>query len=158
MKKKYLSFFCQYFKIQKPFIPTSISTLHYLERDLNNCLSLADIDTIKEVLRYCENELTECERLDLLKNIDYRKRLIKYCINYLPEKRYSITQINDLFINTGSYAVCDAILLHIKINKEFYLQQFGDLSPLQDTCIFDKMAERQKTFIWKKFKLQIKQA
>lgn len=125
-----------------------------LQRDLENCVTLDDIQRLKDVLQLCREDFKQDDLITFLLNINYKKILIEYCNNALPKERYPAHEIKSMFVKTQSYAVCDAILLHIKRNKQHYLSNYQNLPAMMDTTVFIKMAERQKTILLEKFQPQ----
>lgn len=156
--KKALSLFVMNFKMQfRSLTPIKIKTYQQLEDHLNDCFTLEDIAKLKSILRLCNEDFSQLDQLNLIRNIDYRKQLIKYCNTNLKNERYAVTEIYSFLNQTGSYAVCDAILLHCKKNKQFYLSHHNEFSPLQNLDIFERMVTKRKSFIYPQFKLNQKE-
>lgn len=132
--------------------PISKSNQILLQRDLENCLSLSDITTIKEVVKLCAQDFEPNDLVTFILNINYRKQLIEYCNEFLTEKRYSTLQIRNMLFNTGSYAVCDAIKLHLQINKHYYLTDYNGLDKKVSVEIYQIMIRKQKANIFQKYK------
>ncbi len=114
---------------------------------LNQCYSLEDITTLQLLVHLRHSNLSFQELTDLLLNIDYRKRILEYALKNLTKPRYSAMEIKRLFNYTDSYAVCDAILMHVEINKQNYLSVFQDMYAMTSTEVFTRMAIRRKKYI-----------
>jgi hypothetical protein len=122
-----------------------------LQRDLENCFTLADITTIKEVVKLCAQDFDPNDLITFILNINYRKQLIEYNIFNLPEQRYSTMQLRSMIINTGSYAICDAIKLHVDKNKRFYLMDFNGFEKRHSVELYYEIIIKQKTKILDKY-------
>ena len=132
--------------------PISKTNQHLLQRDLENCLTLDDITTLKEVVKLCHQDFTQEDLLTFVLNINYRKRIIEYCNEFLTKKRYSTLEIRNMLFNTGSYAVCDAIKLHFQKNKDFYLMDYNGHEKRVSVDLYQIMIRKQKEIIFEKYK------
>lgn len=155
MKKAFFKLFFPKSRHSRELTPITLKTSELLQNKLNECFTLENIENLKAILRLCTEDFTEQERLTLLLNIEYRKRLIIYCNTHLTEKRYPVHEIKRMFKATTAYAICDAILLHCQMNKHYYLSQYkNNFYPLQSLYIFESMAITQKTYIYENFTLK----
>jgi hypothetical protein len=60
-------------------------------------------------------------------------------------------QLRSMIINTGSYAICDAIKLHVDKNKRFYLMDFNGFEKRQSVELYYEIIIKQKTKILDKY-------
>lgn len=140
-----------FFANQRTIDNPAILTKQLLKRDLENCLTIADIEGLSEVLKYCNAELSKDEFLTFLLNIGYRKQIINFCDQHLICKRYPAHEIKAMFNRTNSLAFCDAVLLHVKRNSKYYTSEFQSLPAMNDTSVFERMAEKKQADLYNKF-------
>jgi hypothetical protein len=129
-----------------------ITTKELLNRDLQNCFSLTELENFKYILKHSSEELTNVEIADIFLNFNYRKALILYAERF-TKKRYNPAVIWRFFQNATSYMICDAIMLHIEKNQQFYTSEYIDTDTLEkhfalsSIDVFKSMAKKRKSLI-----------
>lgn len=132
------------------------TTKQLLNRDLQNCFSLAELENFKYILKHSVDELSTLEFVELLNDANYRTKLVLYSKKF-TEKRYTAHEIWRFFQDATSFIVCDAILLHIEKNYCHYTSKYIDkrtldtLFPLSNIDIFKRMAIKRKNTILTQF-------
>lgn len=153
MKKTFLKWLEILHGNQKNNVKFSKNNQFLLQRDLQNCYHLHDINQLRSVLHLCHEDFSTDYLLTFLLNISYQEHLIIYCNVNLNKERYSCHEIRTKFKSTQSYAVCDAILLHITRNENHYLSSYETEPALTDLSIFTTMANNQKEIILQQYKI-----
>jgi hypothetical protein len=127
------------------YLPLSEQNRQLLTNELAHCYSTSDISLLREVLRLCVEDFTTLQHLEFELNISYRLHLILHCNRNFKNQIFDVYQIRQFYKNTDSYAICDAIALHIEMNRESYQKVVTDYS------IFSRMEVNRKFAILEKF-------
>ena len=105
----------------------SKTTIEYLQRDIHNLTTSNHIKEIREVLQLCYEDFNNESLYLFLRNLVYRKHIIKYVETNLsqPVKEFFI---KEKMKYSNSMMVLDAIELYIEINTDYYeLKQLKSL-------------------------------
>ena len=144
MKKRFLKLLSFSFK-KKITVKNSIENQRHLKNDLQRCFTNKDIEALKGLLKYCTADFTTAEFIEFNLNLLYRKSTIDQAKYMFGDHVCTVGDIKKSFNSCFSYLSCDAILLHIEINKEYYHSLTNDVD------IYNRMATKQKTAIYEEF-------
>lgn len=128
MKSFISKWFTRFVTEKSKYLPLSEQNKILLINELEQCYTVNDIKLLREVLRLCAEDFTFDEHLDFELKISYRMQLIKYCNANFGNEIFTIHQIRSLFRNATSISVCNAIMLHVQMNKEWYNHKYSNYS------------------------------
>jgi len=131
----------------KNSVPMSKLEKQLFKRDIKNCYTLDDVAKIKDVLKLAKKDFSFQEIVDLNNDIFYQKTAIELCNENYTQERYPAHEISKMFDRCNSYIKVDALLIHLRRNKENYLSEYNDLPKMSSIDVFVRMANKQKEYL-----------
>lgn len=94
-----------------------------LANGLKPCYTIQDVKRVRELFDIYRKDFTTQEALKFNLEIMYRESIITIMDKNFPtDERYQVVHVQRFFKN-ANYKQCDAIMLHITYNEEYYIQR-----------------------------------